>query len=56
MKLKTVFVSILFIFISIKSVSANFFKNITDLIDKTTKVLDMVFLWLMLITMVLMNL
>ena len=33
MKLKTVFVSILFIFISIKSASANFFKNITDLID-----------------------
>ena len=33
MKLKTVSVSILFIFISIKSASANFFKNITDLID-----------------------
>ena len=33
MKSKTVFVSILFIFISIKSASANFFKNITDLID-----------------------
>ena len=33
MKSKTVFVSILFIFISIKNASANFFKNITDLID-----------------------
>jgi len=33
MKLKTVFVSILFIFISIKSASANFFNNITDLIE-----------------------
>ena len=33
MKLKTVFVSILFIFISIKSASANFFNDITDLID-----------------------
>ena len=33
MKSKTVLVSILFIFISIKSASANFFKNITDLID-----------------------
>jgi len=33
MKSKTVFISILFIFISIKSASANFFKNITDLID-----------------------
>ena len=33
MKSKTVFVSILFIFISIKSASANFFNNITDLIE-----------------------
>jgi len=33
MKSKTVFVSLLFIFISIKSASANFFKNITDLIE-----------------------
>ena len=33
MKSKTALVSILFIFISIKSASANFFKNITDLID-----------------------
>ena len=33
MKSKTVFVSILFILISIKGASANFFKNITDLID-----------------------
>ena len=44
MKSKTVFVSILFIFISIKSASANFFNNITDLIETTMKVLDMVFL------------
>ena len=33
MKSKTVFVSLLFIFISIKSASANFFNNITDLIE-----------------------
>ncbi len=33
MKLKTVLVSLLFIFITIKSASANFFKNITDLIE-----------------------
>ncbi len=33
MKLETVFVSILFIFISIKSASANFFNDITDLIE-----------------------
>ena len=33
MKSKTVFVSLLFIFISIKSASANFFKNITELIE-----------------------
>ena len=33
MKSKTVFVSILFAFISIKSASANFFNNITDLIE-----------------------
>ena len=33
MNSKTVFVSIIFIFISINGVSANFFKNITDLID-----------------------
>ena len=33
MKSKTVLVSILFIFYSIKSESANFFNNITDLIE-----------------------
>ena len=33
MKSKTVFVSILFVIITIKSASANFFNNITDLIE-----------------------
>ena len=33
MKSKTVFASLLFIFISIKNASANFFNNITDLIE-----------------------
>ena len=33
MKSKTVFISILFVIITIKSASANFFNNITDLIE-----------------------